>query len=148
MTNFLLRISDKITSRSLSNKLKELENFDRLDDVTKENWIQNRLFKLCSEASDTIPFYIEHYKNLKFDSKTFDFKNITYTSKDDLKNKGRLFRRESGANLHYFETNGSTGGRVTITYDQKAVDWSAAVMLYCRKGRAWFFKKTNAYCYR
>ena len=134
MTNFLLRISDKITSRSLSNKLKELENFDRLDDVTKENWIRNRLFKLCSEASDTIPFYIEHYKNLKFDSKTFDFKNIPYTSKDDLKNKGRLFRRENlGANLHYFETNGSTGGRVTITYDQKAVDWSAAVMLYCRK---------------
>ena len=67
MTNFLLRISDKITSRSLSNKLKELENFDRLDDVTKGNWIRNRLFKLCSEASDTIPFYIEHYKNLKFD---------------------------------------------------------------------------------
>ena len=34
--------------------------------------------------------------------------------------------------MNYCFTNGSTGGRVSIAYNQDAIDWSSAVTIYCR----------------
>ena len=134
MTNFLLGISDKITSRNLKNKLIALQHFERLSVEDKKSWISEHLYKICLEASDTIPFYVNHFKDVEFKRENFDFENLPYIDKNDLKEYGRHFRRSDlGSNLFYCKTNGSTGGRVTITYDKEAADWSAAVMLYCRK---------------
>ena len=53
--------------------------------------------------------------------------------KDTLrKSRKFLLRPDYTKKIQYCYTNGSTGGRVSVAYDQESIDWSSAVMLFCR----------------
>ena len=65
-----------------------------------------------------------YYENLK---------EIPFMDKDTLRiNRKFLLRPDFTNKIQNCYTNGSTGGRVAVAYDQESIDWSSAVMLFCR----------------
>ena len=119
-------------------KFQLLKDFYTKDTAEREEIICKRLSSTLKRAYESVPYYYELAEKYNLRDVFLNFnmdklKNLPSFDKTTLINKKQYFlRQETTDKLKYCYTNGSTGGRVSIAYDQDAADWSSAVTLYCR----------------
>ena len=136
--NLSLLLSDKVSNRKILSKFKHIKDFYLKSFEERKNIIGSRLSFTLKNAYENIPFFYnlaedhkinEIFLNFKFEN----LKDIPFMDKDTLrKSRKFLLRPDYTKKIQYCYTNGSTGGRVSVAYDQESIDWSSAVMLFCR----------------
>ena len=136
--NLSLFLSDKVSNRNIVSKLYQLNKFYSYNPFERKEIIVNKLAFTLKNAYENISYYYDlaeenNLKEIFLNFKMQNLKDIPLINKDTLKkNKKYFLRADVSQNIKYCYTNGSTGGRVSIAYDQEAVDWSSAVMIFCR----------------
>ena len=133
-----LLLSDKVSKRKIFSKFKEIGDFYSKSFDERKNIITAKLSFTLKNAYENIPFFYnlaEDYKinNIFLNFKIENLKEIPFMDKDTLRiNRKFLLRPDFTNKIQNCYTNGSTGGRVAVAYDQESIDWSSAVMLFCR----------------
>ena len=133
-----LLLSDKVSKRKIFSKFKEIGDFYSKSFDERKNIITAKLSFTLKNAYENIPFFYnlaEDHKinNIFLNFKIENLKEIPFMDKDTLRiSRKFLLRPDYAKKIQYCYTNGSTGGRVSIAYDQESIDWSSAVMLFCR----------------
>ena len=133
-----LLLSDKVSKRKIFSKFKEIGDFYSKSFDERKNIITAKLSFTLKNAYENIPFFYnlaEDHKinNIFLNFKIENLKEIPFMDKDTLRiNRKFLLRPDFTNKIQNCYTNGSTGGRVAIAYDQESIDWSSAVMLFCR----------------
>ncbi len=133
-----LLLSDKVSKRKIFSKFKEIGDFYSKSFDERKNIITSKLSFTLKNAYENIPFFYnlaEDHKinNIFLNFKIENFKEIPFMDKDTLRiNRKFLLRPDFTNKIQNCYTNGSTGGRVAVAYDQESIDWSSAVMLFCR----------------
>ena len=136
--NLSLFISDKVSKRKIHSKLNQLNRFYSKNYSERKEIILNKLSFTLKYAYENIPYYYDlaeqnNLKEIFLNFKMQNLKDIPPIDKNTLKkNKKYLLRPDASENIKYCYTNGSTGGRVSVAYDKEAIDWSSAVMIFCR----------------
>ncbi len=133
-----LLLSDKVSKRKIFSKFKEIGDFYSKSFDERKNIITDKLSFTLKNAYENIPFFYnlaEDHKinNIFLNFKIENLKEIPFMDKDTLRiNRKFLLRPDFTNKIQNCYTNGSTGGRVAVAYDQESIDWSSAVMLFCR----------------
>ena len=133
-----LLLSDKVSKRKIFSKFKEIGDFYSKSFDERKNIITAKLSFTLKNAYENIPFFYnlaEDHKinNIFLNFKIENLKEIPFMDKDTLRiNRKFLLRPDFTNKIQNCYTNGSTGGRVAVAYDQESIDWSSAVMLFCR----------------
>ena len=133
-----LLLSDKVSKRKIFSKFKEIGDFYSKSFDERKNIITAKLSFTLKNAYENIPFFYnlaEDHKinNIFLNFKIQNLKEIPFMDKDTLRiNRKFLLRPDFTNKIQNCYTNGSTGGRVAVAYDQESIDWSSAVMLFCR----------------
>ena len=133
-----LLLSDKVSKRKIFSKFKEIGDFYSKSFDERKNIITAKLSFTLKNAYENIPFFYnlaEDHKinNIFLNFKIENLKEIPFMDKDTLRiNRKFLLRPDFTNKIQHCYTNGSTGGRVAVAYDQESIDWSSAVMLFCR----------------
>ena len=133
-----LLLSDKVSKRKIFSKFKEIGDFYSKSFDERKNIITAKLSFTLKNAYENIPFFYnlaEDYKinNIFLNFKIENLKEIPFMDKDTLRiNRKFLLKPDFTNKIQNCYTNGSTGGRVAVAYDQDSIDWSSAVMLFCR----------------
>ena len=133
-----LFLSDKVSKRKIFSKFKEIGDFYSKSFDERKNIITAKLSFTLKNAYENIPFFYnlaEDYKinNIFLNFKIENLKEIPFMDKDTLRiNRKFLLKPDFTNKIQNCYTNGSTGGRVAVAYDQDSIDWSSAVMLFCR----------------
>ena len=133
-----LLLSDKVSKRKIFSKFKEIGDFYSKSFDERKNIITAKLSFTLKNAYENIPFFYnlaEDYKinNIFLNFKIENLKEIPFMDKDTLRiNRKFLLKPDFTNKIQNCYTNGSTGGRVAVAYDQESIDWSSAVMLFCR----------------
>ena len=133
-----LLLSDKVSKRKIFSKFKEIGDFYSKSFDERKNIITSKLSFTLKNAYENIPFFYnlaEDHKinNIFLNFKIENLKEIPFMDKDTLRiNRKFLLRPDFTNKIQNCYTNGSTGGRVAVAYDQESIDWSSAVMLFCR----------------
>ena len=136
--NLSLFLIDKVSNRSIYSKLIDLNKFYGIDPMERKEIISNKISFTLKNAYENIPYYYDlaekyNLKEIFLNFKMNNLKDIPLLNKKILKTKNKYFLRPgSYKNINFCSTNGSTGGRVSVAYDQDAMDWSSAVMIFCR----------------
>lgn len=136
--NLSLFLADKISNRNIRQKLKLLNDFYGRDALEREEIIFNKLAFTLKNAYEYSPYYYDlaekyNLRDIFLNFKIDNLKDIPPLDKNILKSNKKFFLKpDTTDNLNYCFTNGSTGGRVSIAYNQEAIDWSSAVTIYCR----------------
>ena len=136
--NLSLLLSDKVSKRKIFSKFKQIGDFYSKSFDERRNIIVNKLSFTLKNAYENIPFFYnlaEDHKinNIFLNFKIENLKEIPFMDKDTLRiNRKFLLRPDFTNKIQHCYTNGSTGGRVAVAYDQESIDWSSAVMLFCR----------------
>ncbi len=136
--NLSLLLSDKVSKRKIFSKFKQIGDFYSKSFDERRNIIANKLSFTLKNAYENIPFFYnlaEDHKinNIFLNFKIENLKEIPFMDKDTLRiNRKFLLRPDFTNKIQHCYTNGSTGGRVAVAYDQESIDWSSAVMLFCR----------------
>ncbi|MBN97407.1 MAG: hypothetical protein CMC56_05815 [Flavobacteriaceae bacterium] len=131
-------MSDKVSKRKIFSKFKEIGDFYSKSFDERKNIITAKLSFTLKNAYENIPFFYnlaEDHKinNIFLNFKIENLKEIPFMDKDTLRiNRKFLLRPDFTNKIQNCYTNGSTGGRVAVAYDQESIDWSSAVMLFCR----------------
>jgi phenylacetate-CoA ligase len=106
-------------------------------DRRRHSW--NRLLETVWFAGATVPYYIDLFASIGFDSDKLTrdpayLSEIPPLTKEIIREQGdRMLRRDhADYRKHICRTGGSTGPSTNITYDQSAADWSSAVTRYAR----------------
>ena len=133
-----LLLSDKVSKRKIFSKFKEIGDFYSKSFDERKNIITAKLSFTLKNAYENIPFFYnlaEDHKinNIFLNFKIENLKEIPFMDKDTLRiNRKFLLKPDFTNKIQNCYTNGSTGGRVAVAYDQESIDWSSAVMLFCR----------------
>ena len=136
--NLSLLLSDKVSKRKIFSKFKQIGDFYSKSFDERRNIISNKLSFTLKNAYENIPFFYnlaEDHKinNIFLNFKIENLKEIPFMDKDTLRiNRKFLLKPDFTNKIQNCYTNGSTGGRVAVAYDQESIDWSSAVMLFCR----------------
>ncbi len=136
--NLSLLLSDKVSKRKILSKFQQIRDFYLKSFQERKNIVTNKLSFTLKNAYENIPYFYnlaeenkinDIFLNFKFEN----LKDIPFMDKDTLRiSRKFLLRPDYTKKIQYCYTNGSTGGRVSVAYDQESIDWSAAVMLFCR----------------
>ena len=136
--NFSLLLSDKVSKRKILSKFKQIGDFYLKSFEERKDIISKKLSFTLKNAYENIPYFYNLAEDNKINDLFLNFKienlkDIPFMDKDTLKiSRKFLLRPDYTKKIQYCYTNGSTGGRVSIAYDQDSIDWSSAVMLFCR----------------
>ncbi len=133
-----LFITDKVSKRNIFKKFLILKKYYEKDCNDRDQILSKKLSATLKNAYETIPYYYELAEKNNIRDTFLDFqidklKNIPTIDKKTLIDKKKFFLKpDVTEKLSYCFTNGSTGGRVSIAYNQEAIDWSSAVTIFCR----------------
>ncbi len=136
--NFSLFLTDKVSNRRIYSKLIDLNKFYEIDPIKRNEIIFKKISFTLKNAYENIPYYYDlaeknNLKEIFLNFKMHNLKDIPLINKKILKKKNKHFlRSDIPKKINYCNTNGSTGGRFSVAYDQDAMDWSSAVMIFCR----------------
>ena len=136
--NLTLYLSDKVSRRRIYSKLFELKKFYEKKPSERKKIIHKKISFVLKNAYDNVPYYYDlaqkyNLKEIFLNFKMHNYKDIPSINKNILKSYNKYFLSSNiSENINYCYTNGSTGGRVSVAYDQDAMDWSSAVMIFCR----------------
>jgi len=135
---FSLLLSDKVSKRDIFSKFSQIKDFYVKSIDERKDIIANKLSFTLKNAYENIPYFYNLADENKINDiflnfKIENFKDIPFMDKDTLRiSRKFLLRPDYTKKIQYCYTNGSTGGRVSVAYDQESMDWSSAVMLFCR----------------
>lgn len=123
---------EKQSKRSITPKLRELQNFEKLGREQQLQLQREALHRILVHAKAHIPYYTDLFKKLSFDeSKVLE--DIRYVQKLPILTKTmvreNIDRIKLPAAHHARKTGGSTGQSVFFYYDDAGLDWSAAINL-------------------
>ena len=133
-----LLLSDKVSKRKIFSKFKEIGDFYSKSFDERKNIITAKLSFTLKNAYENIPYFYNLAEDNKINDLFLNFKienlkEIPFMDKDTLRiNRKFLLKPDFTNKIQNCYTNGSTGGRVAVAYDQESIDWSSAVMLFCR----------------
>ena len=133
-----LLLSDKVSKRNIFSKFRQIRDFYSKSIDERKDIISNKLSFTLKNAYENIPYFYNLAEDNKINDIFLNFKlenlkDIPFMDKDALRtSKKFLLRPDNTKKIQYCYTNGSTGGRVSVAYDQDSIDWSSAVMLFCR----------------
>ncbi len=133
-----LLLSDKVSKRKIFSKFRQIRDFYSKSIDERKDIISNKLSFTLKNAYENIPYFYNLAEDNKINDIFLNFKlenlkDIPFMDKDTLRtSKKFLLRPDNTKKIQYCYTNGSTGGRVSVAYDQDSIDWSSAVMLFCR----------------
>ena len=136
--NLSLLLSDKVSKREILSKFKQIGDFYLKSFDERRDIVFKKLSFTLKNAYENIPYFYNLAEDNKINDlflnfKIENFKDIPFMDKDTLRiSRKFLLRPDYAKKIQYCYTNGSTGGRVSIAYDQESIDWSSAVMLFCR----------------
>ena len=136
--NLSLLLSDKVSKRNIFSKFRQIRDFYSKSIDERKDIISNKLSFTLKNAYENIPYFYNLAEDNKINDIFLNFKlenlkDIPFMDKDALRtSKKFLLRPDNTKKIQYCYTNGSTGGRVSVAYDQDSIDWSSAVMLFCR----------------
>jgi len=136
--NLSLLLSDKVSKRKIFSKFRQIRNFYLKSVDERKDIISNKLSFTLKNAYENIPYFYKLAEDNKINDIFLNFKveklkDIPFMDKNTLRSSRKfLLRPDNTKKIQYCYTNGSTGGRVSVAYDQEAIDWSSAVMLFCR----------------
>ena len=136
--NLSLLLSDKVSKRKIFSKFRQIRGFYSKSIDERKDIIFNKLSFTLKNAYENIPYFYNLAEDHKINDIFLNFKlenlkDIPFMDKDTLRtSKKFLLRPDNTKKIQYCYTNGSTGGRVSVAYDQDSIDWSSAVMLFCR----------------
>ena len=133
-----LLLSDKVSKRKIFSKFRHIRNFYLKSVDERKDIISNKLSFTLKNAYENIPYFYNLAEDNKINDIFLNFKveklkDIPFMDKNTLRYSRKfLLRPDNSKKIQYCYTNGSTGGRVSVAYDQDSIDWSSAVMLFCR----------------
>ena len=136
--SFSLLLSDKVSKRDIFSKFRQIRDFYLKSIDERKDIIANKLSFTLKNAYENIPYFYNLAEDNKINDIFLNFKienlkDIPFMDKNTLRISRRfLLRPDFTKKIQYCYTNGSTGGRVSVAYDQESMDWSSAVMLFCR----------------
>ena len=136
--NLSLLLSDKVSKRKIFPKFRQIRDFYLKSIDERKDIISNKLSFTLKNAYENIPYFYDLAEDNKINDIFLNFKlenlkDIPFMDKDTLRtSKKFLLRPDNTKKIQYCYTNGSTGGRVSVAYDQDSIDWASAVMLFCR----------------
>ena len=133
-----LFIADKVSKRNIFKKFLILKKYYEKNSNERNLILSQRLTATLKNAYETIPYYYDLAEENNLRDTFLDFhidklyKIPTIDKKTIIDKKKFFLNPDVSEKLSYCFTNGSTGGRVSIAYDQEAIDWSSAVTIFCR----------------
>ncbi len=136
--NLSLLLSDKVSKRKIFSKFRQIRDFYSKSIDERKDILSNKLSYTLKNAYENIPYFYNlaednNINDIFLNFKLENLKDIPFMDKDTLRtSKKFLLRPDNTKKIQYCYTNGSTGGRVSVAYDQDSIDWSSAVMLFCR----------------
>ncbi len=136
--NLSLLLSDKVSKRKIFSKFRQIRNFYLKSVDERKDIISNKLSFTLKNAYENIPYFYKLAEENKINDIFLNFKveklkDIPFMDKNTLRFSRKFLLKPDYTNkIQYCYTNGSTGGRVSVAYDQEAIDWSSAVMIFCR----------------
>ncbi len=136
--NLSLLLSDKVGKRKIFSKFKQIGDFYSSSFDERKDIIADKLSFTLKNAYENIPYFYNLAEDNKINDIFLNFKienlkEIPFMDKDTLRiSRKFLLRPDYTKKIQQCYTNGSTGGRVSVAYDQESIDWSSAVMLFCR----------------
>ena len=136
--NLSLFLADRVSRRRIYSKLLELNKFYGIKSSERKEIIHKKISFTLKNAYENVPYYYDlaekyNIKEIFLNFKIDNLKDIPSINKNILKENNKYFlSSDISKNIYYCYTNGSTGGRVSVAYDQDAMDWSSAVMIFCR----------------
>ena len=136
--NLSLFLADRVSRRRIYSKLLELNKFYGIKPSERKEIIHKKIAFILKNAYENVPYYYNlaeknNIKEIFLNFKMHNLKDIPSINKNILKKNNKYFLRSHiSTNINFCYTNGSTGGRVSVAYDQDAMDWSSAVMIFCR----------------
>lgn len=132
----LYKSAEKLTSRSISDKLEELRNHERMSSEAIENLQLRKIKQILNYSYKNIPYYQMLFDKYDFVPENFarfsDLESLPYLTKDIIKENETLFLNKNANEARILrKTGGSTGNKLLVYYDQKALDMTAAVTARC-----------------
>ena len=127
--NFSLLLSDKVSKRKILSKFKQIGDFYLKSFEERKDIISKKLSFTLKNAYENIPYFYNLAEDNKINDLFLNFKienlkDIPFMDKDTLRiSRKFLLRPDYTKKIQYCYTNGSTGGRVSIAYDQDSIDW-------------------------
>jgi phenylacetate-CoA ligase len=135
----LYPLAEHRLKRDIRSKLSALKDFENLPSAERRQSRTQRLVEMLKVAGSDVPYYRELFQNIGFAPEkvlenTAYLETLPYLTKDIVRKEGDrlLNERLPKASLHVRKTGGSTGPSTLIYYCQEALDWTAAVSLFCR----------------
>ncbi len=132
-------LAEWIEKRSIRPKLREMQLFYSLSNKEQEEIVRKRLINTVEFAAHCVPYYRDLFKKHQLDVSKLSqdlayLEDIPFLTKEIIREQGNrmLSRPLAEAKYHVCKTGGSTGLACHVYYDQEAVDYSAAEILYSR----------------
>jgi len=133
-------IAERFEKRDIRSKIKELKKYYALSLEERKLVMVEQLISTLHFAGNNVPYYKELFAAKNFDPELLRrdvayLQEIPYLTKDTIREQGtRLLAHPLHEVRHYVrKTGGSTGPSAVIYYDQDALDYTAAITLYCRE---------------
>ena len=144
----LYPLAERQLDRKIRSKLKELTDFGRKPFQERRQIQVGSLVKVLKIAATSVPYYRDLFRDIGFDPEKVSedvayLQRVPYLTKDIIRREGDrlLNERLPKELLRLRKTGGSTGLSADIYYSQEALDWTAAVSLFCRS--IWAGKKAH-----
>lgn len=133
----LYPLVERQQQRAILPKLNQLRAFAALPRQARQQAARDRLHQVVAAAAEDVPYYRDLFQQIGFDPAKLAqdhayLKDIPYLTKDIIREQGPrlLSQRPQQPPLHSRKTGGSTGPSTVITYDDEALDWTAAANLF------------------
>lgn len=125
--------------RSIRPKVKELKHYYSLSASVRNKMALDRLSEILEFSGQSVPYYKDLFHETGFNPLSVKkdiryFSDLPFLTKEIIREQGeRLLSTPLNRVLHHDrKTGGSTGVSCMIYYDQEGLDYSSAVVRYCR----------------
>lgn len=132
-------VAERMEKRHIRGKVAEMRHHYARPFAERLALAQRRTQEIVTYAGQHVPYYRDLFKRIGFDparlaSDPRYLQDLPYLDKEIIRAEGeRLLSDElKGGPRHERKTGGSTGLSCMIYYDQEALDYSAAVVLFAR----------------
>ena len=148
-------IAELVERRDVTSKLKELRRYYAMSGEQRLQISRQRLFNIVEYAYYHVPYYRDLFSSIKFDIAKLRHDSLymndipILTKEIILEQSDRMLSKPlSEVRSYACKTGGSTGQAITIHYDQPAVDYSAAVTVFCREsiGHKKYYPEVHCSC--
>lgn len=133
-------MAERLEKRDISPKLRELRRYYRKDFKSRKEISRLKLVETLEFCGARVPYYRDLFRSIGFSpSKLVKDSNylldLPILTKEIIREQGERLYSAKLCDLrhHARKTGGSTGLSCHIYYDQKGLDYSAAVILYTRE---------------